>query len=477
MDTQKDEMHYPLVLKDIDCKGVNVVDLVKHILNKKCETMFTEKKGDGRFIVIAGFFADIRNKQSKMSFVLEYDEINIYEVRLGIYRSENDTVDYTMDIKLYYYENLDLYKAIQEIRSENDSPKTVRIYKLMYNSYPIIGTYSFNFNKYKLVFHTIGCKERKEPLTEQIVAFDVKIKASNIQEARSKAYNIVADFVSYLSVLIDIGFFEPRSFYRNFVRLSYVNYHRNISHERFRTSFIDKELDIVVKDNMNGLATLDDVKKGENFESGVISIKFPESRNASIVENYGNIEHVESVFEKHRLEKIPKSNPNYSDEIRQDVFVLGQEILIPKCIREYFRGIEELEDNKKKYFRNSARLYNMSKVMGFNEPSLQIALLVAGIESLAKSEGLSYSEFIKAYCKDINKGEVDEMYEIRSKLFHSGEFSFFEFDINMNPYLHPIYELLSEKYFEYIKITRKTITTWITRNIVKQKEDKNNNTK
>lgn len=240
MDAQKGEMHYPLVLNDIDCKGVNVVDLVKHILNKKCESMLTEKKDDGHFTVTADFLADIRNKQSKMSFILEYDEVNIYEVKLGIYRSENDTVDYTMDIKLYYYENLDLYEAIQEIRSENDTPKTVRIYKLMYNSYPIVGTYSFNFKKYNLVFHTLESKEEKEPLTEQIVAFDVKIKASNIQEARTRAYNLVADFIGYLSILIDVGFFEPRSFYRNFVRSSYINYHRTILHERFRTSFHNK---------------------------------------------------------------------------------------------------------------------------------------------------------------------------------------------------------------------------------------------
>lgn len=46
------------------------------------------------------------------------------------------------------------------------------------------------------------------------------------------------------------------------------------------------------------------ITKGENFESGVVSIKFPESRNASRVENYGNIEHIEGAFEKHRLEKI-----------------------------------------------------------------------------------------------------------------------------------------------------------------------------
>lgn len=463
---------YLVVINDIDCKGINVIDLVKHVLNKKCEVFHTYKKDNGHFIVSADFLDNIRNSQTKMNLVLEYDEITIYEVKLGIYQCENDLIDYTMDMKLYYYENLDIYRSIQEIRSENDTPKTVRIYKLMYNSYPIKGSYSFNLKKCNLVFHTIGYRERTEPLTEQIVAFDVKIKTANIQEARAKAYNIVADFTSYLSVLLDISFYEPQSIYRNFVRLSYnAHYQREISHERFRTSFIDGELGIVVKNNMNGLTTLDDVKKGENFDSGVISIKFPDNNDISLIQTYGNTKHIEEVFEKHRLEKVPKFQPEYAEEIMEDLFIFGQKILIPKCIREYFRGIGNLEDKKKKYFRNSARLYNISKLIGVNVSSLQIALLVASVESLAKAEGLNFSDFVKEYCQSANKSDVDEMYEIRSKLFHSGEFSFFEFDISMNPYLNPIFEDLSEKYMEYRKIVRKTIIAWIVRNVLNQRDN------
>lgn len=463
---------YHVVIDDINCKGINVVDLVKHVLNKKCETIQTFKKDNGHFIVTADFLDNMRNSQAKMNLVLEYDEMTIYQVKLGIYQCEDDLIDYTMDMKLYYYENLDIYRFIQEIRSENDTPKTVRIYKLMYNSYPIKGTYSFNLKNCKLIFHSIGFEERTEPLTEQIVAFDVKIKTANIQEARARAYNIVADFTSYLSVLLDVSFYEPQSIYRNFVKLSYnEHYQRGLSHERFRTSFIDTELGLVIKNNMNGLTTLKDAKKGENFDSGVISIKFPDNNDVSLIETYGNTKHIEEVFEKHRLEKIPKSQPEYAEEIMEDLFVFGQKILIPKCIREYFRGIDNLEDKKKKYFRNSSRLYNISTLIGVNISSLQIALLVASVESLAKAEGLNYSDFVKEYCQSADKNDVDEMYEIRSKLFHSGEFSFFEFDISMNPYLNPIFEHLSEKYTEYRKIIRKTIINWIVRNVMNQRDN------
>ena len=140
------ELRCYVIIDNIDCKGVNVVELVKHILNKKCEDVQIKKTDDGHFIVTAEFEDKLRDKLMGMKFIVEYDNTTIYEVKLSVYQCEDDLTDYTMDTKLYYYENLDIYRAIQEIRDENDTPKTVRIYKLMYNSYPIEGAYSFNVN-------------------------------------------------------------------------------------------------------------------------------------------------------------------------------------------------------------------------------------------------------------------------------------------------------------------------------------------
>ncbi len=462
------DMTENVIIKDIDCKGINVVELVKYVLNKKCDSICTQNMDDRHFVVTATFTDNMRNKPVRLNLLLDYDELTIYEIKLEINQDENDFIDYSMDLKLYYYENLDIYRAIQEIRSENDTPKTVRIYKLMYNSYPIKGVYSFNFKNYNLMFHTLDSVERTEPLTEQFVAFDIKLKANNIQEARAKAYNIVSDFVSYLSILLDVCFYDPQSIYRNFVRLSYdSHYRRNIVHERYRTAFIDNELKLVVKDNLNGLATLEDVMKGENFEGGVISIMNPDKSGVKIIEKYGDTKHVEEIFERHRLEKIPKSQPIYRGEINDDVFVLGQEIFVPKCIRDYYRGIEDLDEKRRMAFRNCSRLYNKSIVMGPDESSFQIALLVASVESLSKAEGISFSDFVQKYCNTVQKNDIDDMYEIRSKLFHSGEFSFLEFDVNMNPYLSPMYEYLSDKYNKYRRVLRKTIISWIKENVLK----------
>ena len=117
-----------------------------------------------------------------------------------------------------------------------------------------------------------------------------------------------------------------------------------------------------------------DAIKGENFDSGTIILKFPENSDVSLIENYGNTKHIEEVFEKHRLEKVNKSQSKYREKIMEDLFVMGQEILVPQCIRDYFRGIDNLDNNKKKYFRNSSRLYNKSILLGVDESSLQIAL-------------------------------------------------------------------------------------------------------
>lgn len=463
----------PVVIRDVDCKGVDVVALVKHTIDKKCASFVIRKDEDEHFIISAVFKAELRNKEVDLSLEINYDENTIYYIILDINQADDAQVDYTTDLKIFYYENLNIYESIQEIREENETPKTVRVYKLMYNEHPIYGTYTINLKKCNVKFHTINIVERDEPLTEHVVAFDVKVKAKTIQDARGKAYNIATEFADYLSVLLDVSFFEPQSIYRNFVRMTKDRLaQRVITHERYRTSFIDNELGLVVKDNLNGLATIKDVQKGINFDCGVISISNPNDSNVRLIEKYGNTEHIEEIFEKHRLEKVEeKTKPLYSDYISEEVFILGQNIHIPKCIRSYYRGIDDLPPEIRKAFRNAARLYNKSSILGMDESSFQISLLVASVETLAKQEMLSYSDFVKKYNPNAKKSDIDDMYEIRSKLFHSGEFSFFEYDVNMNPYVNPVYEYFADKYTEFRRILRKTIINWIKINITEKKSE------
>lgn len=44
------------------------------------------------------------------------------------------------------------------------------------------------------------------------MAFDVKVKAKTIQDARGKAYNIATEFADYLSVLLDVSFLNHNQY-------------------------------------------------------------------------------------------------------------------------------------------------------------------------------------------------------------------------------------------------------------------------
>ena len=70
------------------------------------------------------------------------------------------------------------------------------------------------------------------------------------------------------------------------------------------------------------------------------------------------------------------------------------------------------------------------------------------------------------YNLDATIEELDSLYGIRSKLFHAGSFSFFEFEFEVNPYSDPMYFEFQRKYILYKSILRKTIINWISSSIV-----------
>ena len=49
------------------------------------------------------------------------------------------------------------------------------------------------------------------------------------------------------------------------------------------------------------------------------------------------------------------------------------------------------------------------------------------------------------YNPDANRNELDDIYGIRSKFFHAGEFSFFEYNFALNPYSDPVYKEFQDK--------------------------------
>ena len=349
------------------------------------------------------------------------------------------------------------------------------MYKIIYNALPINGYYETNGTN-KIAFHTLNIIPKDEPLTEHIICFDIEVTECNFERAKSLANNIIAEFCCYLAVLLDVGFYEPTSKYVNFITTSGYGINKVWKHERFRTAFIDPELNLYVKDNMNGLCTLTDLKQG-NFNNGYFSVGSMDGIN-TVQMQMGSLLSIEATFDKHRLYKV-KQLVNHTNEygedninsINSDLHFLNQPICIPQEIRKYVRGIEQYKkDHYENFliFRNACRLYNKSKTLSAEGASIEISFLVASLETLSKTEeNQNFSAFIAKHNTDANKDDLDALYSIRSKLFHSGNFSFFEFEYDVNPYSNPLFVEFRQKYIMFKTVLRKAFITWVNENIVK----------
>ena len=420
---------------------------------------------------------NIRNRDVQIGVCVEFDEKILYRIKLVLKTMESDdTTNYEMDLKLFYFQEIKsrLLDAINKPKNKY----TLRVYKSIYNSSPIYGYYETNGSN-KISFHTLNIIPKNEPLTEHIICFDIEVMERSFERAKSLANNIISDFCGYLSVLIDIGFYEPTSRYVNFIRPDYIGVSKVFKHERYRTAFYDPELHLYVKDNMNGLCTEADVKK-RNFNNFYYSINSLDGAN-TVQMKEGAISSIEEAFNSHRLYKIKDKMKNSEDSenekvdgIPVEIHFSNQPICIPKELRKYIRGIEQYKKNYYEqflFFRAACRLYNKSKVLSIEGATIEISFLVACIETLSRSEGdLGFSAFVMKFNKKANKNDLDSLYGIRSKLFHAGAFSFFEYEFDINPNSNPLYLEFRQKYLIFKSILRETFVNWIKEKIITNME-------
>lgn len=369
---------------------------------------------------------NIRNHDVRIGVCIEFSENILYRIKLDLETMESDdTSNYEMDLMLFYFQEIKspLLDAINKPKDKF----TLRVYKSIYNTSPIYGYYETNGSN-KISFHTLNIIPRNEPLTEHIICFDIEVTERSFERAKSLANNIISDFVGYLSVLLDIGFYEPTSKYVNFIRTDYSGVNKVLKHERYRTAFYDPELHLYVKDNMNGLCTEEDVKKG-NFNNGYYSLSSLDGLK-TVQMKEGAISSIENVFASHRLYKVKEMLKNSEDTVNEKVdeipvetHFLNQSICIPGELRKYIRGIEQFKKNYYEqflFFRAACRLYNKSKILSMEGASIEISFLVACIETLSKTEeNASFSAFVMKFNKKANKNDLDSLYSIRSKLFHA----------------------------------------------------------
>lgn len=403
---------------------------------------------------------------------IEFDKTTLYRIKLNLEPVESsDKNNYEMYLKVFYLEEIksQLFNAINRPTKKY----TIRVYKSIFNNTPIYGFYKTKGSN-TIAFHSLDIIEKCEPFTEHIICFDVELEERNFERAKSRANNIIADYSGYLAVLLDIGFYEPTSRFLNFVTASYANATKVYKHERFRTAFYDPELKLYVKDNMNGLTTLEDMKKGI-YDNGYCSINSLDGVNTMQL-TVGNISSIEKAFSSHRIYKTENKvreseqfREEKCDEINDEPHLLSQQIKVPRQLRRYIRWIEWYKNQRhEKYihFRDACRLYNKSKILSIEGASLEISFLVACIEALSKVEdNLTFSDFVLKYNKEANKDDLNLLYGIRSKLFHNGIFSFFEYEYDLNPNSDPLFIEFRNKYLLFKTILRGAFINWININL------------
>lgn len=453
-----EELNYDIIEENY------IKDLQELLIQFGEEMLVLTDHDDGLFTLEGTMHKVFREHQVLIQIKIEFDKRLLRRIDLNLESEDiEDTTNYEMDLRLFYHEEIKgrLFDAVNKKKSKY----TLRNYKIIYNTTPIIGFYEIN-GDYKIAFHTLNIVSKDEPLTEHVVCFDIELEERNFERARTLANNIVSEFCNFLSVLLDITFYEPTSKFMNFITTKYLNTQKCYSHERFRTAFYDPELELYIKDNMNGLCPKKEVEKG-NFMNSYFSIS-PNNGSQLFQTKTGNIESIENAFNNHRIYKIKdkvKNIEEYNEEIDVQPHYSNQQIKIPRQIRNYFRGIDKYKkQNPEKYiyFRNACRLYNKSKILGMNEASIEISFLVASLEALSKTEGdIGFTNFVMKYNSDASKEDLDSMYGIRSKLFHAGSFSFFEFDFDVNPFSDPVYFEFQRKYDLYKLVLRKTFIDWI----------------
>lgn len=463
MFTFSEELNY-----DIDKE--NYVKDVQELLNKLSKSVVTDlRESDGESYTLESSFEKEYNEHMVLVTVIaEFSKKTLRNIKLCLEPEDpNDRTDYEMQLKLLYHEEIKgrLFDAV----NQNKKKFTLRNYKIIYNSTPLYGYYKINGDT-KISFHSLYCKPKLEPMTEHIVCVDIELEERNFERARSLANNIATEFCNFLSVLLDLGFYEPISKFVNFINCEREDENRFFYTNRFRTAFFDPELELLIKNNMNGLCPLEEAIEG-NYAHGYFSITF-KNKNKTLQVTDGNILSIEEAFSRHKMHKPENSTENeYQEGINDKIHFLSEPIKIPKELRRYFRGIANYKkSNYTNYilFRNACRLYNKSKLLSMEEATIEISFLVASLETLSHIEkDLRFSDFVLKYNSDANEKDLADLYSIRSSLFHSGNFSFFEFDFDINPYSDPLYCEFQNKYILYKSILRKAFIEWIRCNILK----------
>lgn len=410
----------------------------------------------------------LNNNEKTINIDIKLNQNEIYEIDVNTAIENNELNEYHLKNFI-----LDLIsKILSDEHNEKLTKYTIRTYSRIFNSSSIQQEILIN-GDYKVLIKPYKWTRRQEPLTEQIVMYDIEIEAINVDHARSIAYNYSKNLNAYLSVLLDVGFELISSEFRVFVIKKGIE----INLQRYRTGFIDLELGLLVQNNLNGLINLHNMDEINSFHRGKEILNFSDTEDMlneesdSFIFNATNPnDFLEKKFQEHSIKRTNNNQKPQEIKIKKTLHFPNLEIEIPSDIRRYFKSISLLDKNIKESFLSSARMYNLSLIFARQEATVEKSYKVCAIEVLAQSENISFSDFMKkniiTELNDKDKKLLDYFYSIRSGHFHSGKFYFGEFETSL---LSEVDFLLKERtndYFKFNNLIREALVVWVEKNIL-----------
>ncbi|MCH7332422.1 hypothetical protein [Acinetobacter modestus] len=412
---------------------------------------------------------DILSSSAELEVNFKFADKDSMSIEVVLLKSEIDINEF--HLKYFVLELADVILSGQV--NEELKLYTVRTYNKIFNSHPIRSEVLIN-GEFRFLIKPFIWASKDEPLTEQIVMYDIEVSAVNVEHARSLAYNFTSDINAYLSVLLDIGFEMVKSEFRIF---TIKNGKGGFDINRYRTGFADYELNLIVKDNHYGLKSIEDMEHVDSFHSGKTSMAFAmpksdggfEFMDSLIYDTISNSDFLEELFSTHKIKKIKQERKEKPEYIPIDSMphYPSEEIKIPSDIRKYFKGISNLGEEERKSFDACCRMYNISLTSGSGIPTLDKSYKVCAIEALAKTEKSSFSDFLQKYSNDdFDKRLTDYFYTVRSSHFHGGKFAFDEFNVNFQREISFSFKEKNADYINFNNYIRIALVNWVKSNIL-----------
>lgn len=418
------------------------------------------------------FYCKDEIRQEDHNFILSIKVESIKDGISKISKTKIELLGEPGDINEYdlksYIESL-YYKIFIHRNGNSCKSYVVRIYSKIYNSHPMKGEYLINY-KYPTLLKPAKSISRQEPCTEHIVFFDVSLDAINIEHARTLAFEHVYDMHAILSVILDIGFEFIDSEYRTFVFHKRLDLGSQFSTQRYRTGYFDEELGLFVCDNLNHLRHIEDKEDMNSFFSGKVSMQLvnEDENNSERFYFYASQKpNLEKAFSNRSfIGKIVNESDLYRDGILKQCHANNSEIKIPRQIRKLFIGVGRLTPDKRDSFLSCSRMHNLALKLHKTEPTAFVSYLICAVESLAKSEKIGFSEFLKKYCGEkYNKKLCDHYYSIRSSHFHSGKFHFHENNPSLLTETDVLFYSKINMFNEFYINIRLSIINWVEKEV------------